>query len=237
MLARLFCVGLGFGDARTSHARLLVLMHSPLLRQVVFSRLCFGMGSPSDTSEPKTSDQSIFERWRNRFTAMTIGTPEERVAAMQDYHRKRCEKWKGELITYSGYQWFRLPFRPCISRSSGVSPPPSLPGPAVVFMLKHLKQSGADVTSDDIVCAPCDFSRAGGFNPTGVVVLCQDKFMSKGHMEDTMVHELVHMYDHAKFKVNWDNLRHHACSEVCVTSARIYVPAPCPSRTTAVTGC
>ena len=80
-------------------------------------------------------------------------------------------------------------------------------------MLKHLKQSGAGVTSDDIVCAPCDFARAGGFNPAGVIVLCQDKFMSKGHMEDTMVHELVHMYDHVKFKVDWDNLRHHACSE------------------------
>lgn len=33
-------------------------------------------------------------------------------------------------------------------------------------------------------------------------------------MEDTLVHELVHMYDHAKFKVDWSNLRHHACSEV-----------------------
>ena len=89
------------------------------------------------------------------------------------------------------------------------------PGPAVVFMLKHLKQTGADVTSDDIVCAPCDFARAGGFSPAGVIVLCQDGFMSKSHMEDTMVHELVHMYDHAKFKVDWNNLRHHACSEVC----------------------
>jgi inner membrane protease ATP23 len=28
------------------------------------------------------------------------------------------------------------------------------------------------------------------------------------------VHELVHMYDHTKFKVDWTNLRHHACSEV-----------------------
>lgn len=33
-------------------------------------------------------------------------------------------------------------------------------------------------------------------------------------MEDTLVHELVHMYDHCKFKVDWSNLRHHACSEV-----------------------
>ena len=89
-------------------------------------------------------------------------------------------------------------------------------------MLKHLKQTGADVTSDDIVCAPCDFARAGGFSPAGVIVLCQDGFMSKSHMEDTMVHELVHMYDHAKFKVDWDNLRHHACSEVRVITSVLH---------------
>ena len=85
----------------------------------------------------------------------------------------------------------------------------------MVFMMKHLKLNGADVSSDDVVCAPCDFTRSGGFSPDGgLVVLCQGKFMSKGHMEDTIVHELVHMYDHAKFKVDWNNLRHHACSDV-----------------------
>ena len=82
-------------------------------------------------------------------------------------------------------------------------------------MMKHLKLNGADVSSDDIVCAPCDAIRAGGFSPeAGAVVLCQGKFMGKRHMEDTIVHELVHMYDHAKFKVAWNNLRHHACSAV-----------------------
>lgn len=35
-------------------------------------------------------------------------------------------------------------------------------------------------------------------------------------MEDTLVHEMVHMYDHVKFKVDWKDLRHHACSEVSV---------------------
>lgn len=33
-------------------------------------------------------------------------------------------------------------------------------------------------------------------------------------MEHTLTHELVHMYDHCKFDVDWSNLRHHACSEV-----------------------
>jgi hypothetical protein len=35
-------------------------------------------------------------------------------------------------------------------------------------------------------------------------------------LEDTMAHEMVHAYDHLRFKVNWtDNLRHAACTEVC----------------------
>ena len=88
-------------------------------------------------------------------------------------------------------------------------------GPAVVFMLKHLKHSGCNVTTENIVCAPCEFTQSGGFAPdAGAVVLCQNHFFSKKHMEETIVHELVHMYDHCKFKVDWDNLRHHACSEV-----------------------
>jgi len=33
-------------------------------------------------------------------------------------------------------------------------------------------------------------------------------------MESTIAHELIHMYDMCKFKVDWADLRHHACSEV-----------------------
>jgi inner membrane protease ATP23 len=29
-----------------------------------------------------------------------------------------------------------------------------------------------------------------------------------------MAHELIHAFDHCRFKVDWNNLRHHACSEV-----------------------
>jgi inner membrane protease ATP23 len=84
-----------------------------------------------------------------------------------------------------------------------------------VFMLKHLKESGCEVPKSNILCAPCDLTFAGGFNPDpGAVVLCAGQFFSQSHMEHTLVHELMHMYDHCRFKVNWSNLRHHACSEV-----------------------
>jgi hypothetical protein len=37
----------------------------------------------------------------------------------------------------------------------------------------------------------------------------------QGHLEDTMAHEMVHAYDHLRFKLDWDNnLRHAACTEV-----------------------
>lgn len=82
-------------------------------------------------------------------------------------------------------------------------------------MLKHLKMSGCAVPASNVLCAPCDLSRAGGFSPDpGAVVLCSGHFFNQKHMEHTLVHELVHMYDHCKFKVDWNNLRHHACSEV-----------------------
>lgn len=87
-------------------------------------------------------------------------------------------------------------------------------GPSVTFMLKHLEQSGCAVPADNIICAPCSPVRTGGFTPLGAIVLCQSHFLNKKHMEDTLTHELVHMYDHCRFKVDWNNLRHHACSEV-----------------------
>ncbi|KAI0778690.1 peptidase M76 family-domain-containing protein [Trametes elegans] len=152
------------------------------------------MDTPSSSSVPTTSDLPTYERWRRKFSMITGlgGTKEERAVDMEAYHHQTCEKWKRELMTYS---------------------------PAVIFMMKHLKLNGCDVSSNDLVCAPCDVNRAGGFIPeAGAVVLCQGKFMSKTHMEDTIVHELVHMYDHAKFKVDWNNLRHHACSEIRANS-------------------
>ncbi|KAI0334437.1 hypothetical protein GY45DRAFT_1431638 [Cubamyces sp. BRFM 1775] len=152
------------------------------------------MDASSSSTDSNSSDLPTFERWRRKFSMITGlgGTPEERTADMEAYHHKTCEKWKRELMTYS---------------------------PAVVFMMKHLKLNGCNVSADDLVCAPCNINRAGGFSPdAGAVVLCQGKFMNKNHMEDTIVHELVHMYDHVKFKVDWNNLRHHACSEIRANS-------------------
>jgi hypothetical protein len=87
-------------------------------------------------------------------------------------------------------------------------------GPAVVFMLKHLNLSKCPFPSSSIQCHPCPPTRSGGFSPDHGILLCQNRFFSKRHMEDTLTHELVHAFDHCKFDVKWNDLRHHACSEV-----------------------
>lgn len=172
--------------------------------------------SSENASSSSASDAGVFDKWRKRFSVITgVGlTEQERLAGLQEQHGRICEKWKKEMMNYSQYQWVAVP---SIASAHALT---TDAGPSVVFMLKHLKHSGCDVSPENIVCAPCDFTRSGGFVPNaGAIVLCQNHFFSKKHMEETIVHELVHMYDHCKFKVDWDNLRHHACSEVGGRSA------------------
>lgn len=93
-------------------------------------------------------------------------------------------------------------------------------------MLERIeKETGVKVSPpEQILCLPCDQTRSGGFTPeAGAVILCQGNFWSKKHMEHTVTHELVHMYDHCKFDVDWRNLRHHACSEVSLHLALHYL--------------
>jgi inner membrane protease ATP23 len=65
-------------------------------------------------------------------------------------------------------------------------------------------------------CVPCPDSISGGFSPEGGhIILCQDRTFSRAHLEQTLAHELVHAWDDRRWHVDWNNLRHHACSEVC----------------------
>lgn len=84
----------------------------------------------------------------------------------------------------------------------------------VVFMLKHLRLAGCPFPADSIQCHPCPKDMFGGFAPEYGVLLCQNKIPTKSRMEDTIAHELIHAFDHCRFKVDWSNLRHHACTEV-----------------------
>ncbi|KAF8588384.1 hypothetical protein K439DRAFT_1613635 [Ramaria rubella] len=164
------------------------------------------MASPDEPSS-SSSDTRQFEKWRKNLAWMTgFGlNPEEqkireqqRAQNLEETLLKRCEQMKRGLMDTS------------LSKATG---------PAIIFMLKHLRLSGCAVSPRHIQCAPCNGAASGGFSPDkGSVLVCAGGFGSKKHMEDTIVHELIHMYDHCKFKVDWSNLRHHACSEIRAAS-------------------
>jgi inner membrane protease ATP23 len=148
-----------------------------------------GSSLPSNSLSP--SENRIFKKWRKEFSLLT-GYGVDSAERVFTINRRSCERWKKDLLNYS---------------------------PSIQFMLKHLKHAGANATPAHFPCLPCDLTHSGGFSPdAGAVVLCQGNFLNKKHMEHTIVHELVHMYDHAVFNVDWNNLRHHACSEIRANS-------------------
>jgi len=141
-----------------------------------------------------------FQRWREslQYWFHTGLTDAERATYQSrlDQERKtsecaRCEAWRDRLVKTS---------------------------PIIKFMLKEIAKIGRPVDPTDLHCIPCDETRSGGFSPTEGIIHCQNRFANRKHMEDTIAHELVHFYDDTKFKVDWYNCRHHACSEIRAAS-------------------
>ncbi|KAL1755583.1 peptidase M76 family-domain-containing protein [Schizophyllum commune] len=151
--------------------------------------------SSAPPSLPDPSELSTFERWRRNMAYVTgIGmSEEERKLYTTQIHLKRCEERKYHLMQSS---------------------------PGVVFMLKQLKLAGCELPENNFVCAPCDsVDRAGGYKPgMGAIVLCAGHIYSKDHQEHTMMHEMIHLFDECRFKLDWSNLRHHACTEIRANS-------------------
>ncbi|KAK3805748.1 MAG: peptidase M76 family-domain-containing protein [Benniella sp.] len=145
--------------------------------------------APSGPTKDEEKDQKMFERWRKTLSLITgVGlSQEEFQAEVQKADQKQCELRKEKLIKNS---------------------------PGVRFMMNNLAKAGCPLTKNMLQCAPCDITRSGGFSKDHGILLCSNGFFSKKHQEHTMIHEMIHMYDHCIFNVEWDNLRHHACSEV-----------------------
>ncbi|CAG8603284.1 16588_t:CDS:2 [Acaulospora colombiana] len=173
------------------------------------------MSDSQGNNKSTPDDATLFERWRQRAAWITgLGlSPEDvkkrdEIATLRRLESdwKTCEKRKHELLHNS---------------------------PAVTFMVNQLKLINCNVTPEHFQCQPCFRVNSGGFSPEYGILLCQDGFFNKKHMEDTMVHEMIHMYDHAKFKVDWTNLKHQACSESCVRMRAVLSVSShpeCPSR-------
>lgn len=114
---------------------------------------------------------------------------EEMDAIKAESYCKRCESNRDYLLQYS---------------------------PVVKFMKEEVGKLGGDLNAKNIHCRMCTADQSGGFHIDHGIMLCANKFRNRGHQEDTMAHEMVHAWDHLKFKVEDNNLRHQACLEVRV---------------------
>ncbi|KAL6703885.1 Mitochondrial inner membrane protease atp23 [Coniothyrium glycines] len=86
--------------------------------------------------------------------------------------------------------------------------------PVVKFMGDEIAKLGGSVNAANMLCRMCSNEQSGGFSLDHGILLCANKFRNRGHQEDTMAHEMVHAWDHLKFRVEAENLRHQACLEI-----------------------
>lgn len=124
---------------------------------------------------------------------------EDRFAVNESRDCARCEEYRDYLLSWS---------------------------PTVRFLREKIEALGGRLDATNIVCRRCpgkvatDGSvarQAGGFSPSHGILLCANAVRSRGHLEDTLAHEMVHAWDHLRWKVDWRggrDLRHSACTEV-----------------------
>jgi inner membrane protease ATP23 len=154
--------------------------------------------SAMTTSQPKPLDP-IYYNWSSTFSILlgrmtgTRNVPleesyfSEMDALKADSICKRCDTNRDYLLQYS---------------------------PIVKFLSDEVAKLGGDLNSKNILCRMCTNEQSGGFSLDHGILLCANKFRNRGHQEDTMAHEMVHAWDHLKFKVENENLRHQACLEI-----------------------
>ncbi|XP_065322622.1 mitochondrial inner membrane protease ATP23 homolog [Gordionus sp. m RMFG-2023] len=91
-------------------------------------------------------------------------------------------------------------------------------------MTKAMSALGCDFDPKrHVSCEKCSKIVAGGYDPsTNQIVMCQENAMDTRFCEGTMAHEMVHMFDLCRNKMDFSNINHLACTEI-----RAYNLTPC----------
>ncbi|KAK3313438.1 peptidase M76 family-domain-containing protein [Apodospora peruviana] len=126
---------------------------------------------------------------------------EDRYRVHEERDCKKCEEYRDWLFEHS---------------------------PVIRFMREKVYAINGRLDSTNVVCRRCPgrivgedgavVRQSGGFSPDHGILLCANEIRDRGHLEDTLAHEMVHAWDHLRFKVDWAgrmDLRHSACTEVC----------------------
>ena len=154
-------------------------------------------GALPSTSNPPNRADPAFYTWSTFFRLLSgTGTNEQRTKyfaardeANEDADCKRCEKFRDKAFSRS---------------------------PVVTFLRQQINELGPnnDINATNVRCRRCTTHQQGGFDPDYGILLCANQLQNKGMVEDCMAHEMVHAYDHLRFKVEPTNLKHQACTEI-----------------------
>ncbi|KAM0559588.1 hypothetical protein ACHAPJ_004112 [Fusarium lateritium] len=146
--------------------------------------------------------------WWINYTKMLTGkmTPEGqfhfrewRYKVHEEHDCKRCEADRDWLFTYS---------------------------PVVRFMSEKIQDLNGRLDPSNVVCRRCPsqlgedgtvLRQSGGFSPDHGILLCANEIRDRKHLEDTLAHEMVHAWDHLRFKVDFigqKSLKQAACTEI-----------------------
>lgn len=99
--------------------------------------------------------------------------------------------------------------------------------PVVRFLQGKVADLNGRLDASNVVCRRCParleddgqvHRQSGGFSPSHGILLCANEIRDRKHLEDTLAHEMVHAWDHLRWKVDWTgdkDLKHAACTEVC----------------------
>lgn len=68
--------------------------------------------------------------------------------------------------------------------------------------------------SRHVSCELCDNCTAGFDPDTKQIILCYNQSLNREQIKDAMMHEMIHMFDYCRFKFDFDNIEHVACSEI-----------------------
>jgi mitochondrial inner membrane protease ATP23 len=92
--------------------------------------------------------------------------------------------------------------------------------PIIRYLSSQIALLGGTLDKSNIRCRRCEPHERmeGGFDPKYGIKLCANVLEGRGRVEDTLAHEMVHAWDHLRWKVDWEagggNLRAVACTEV-----------------------
>lgn len=88
--------------------------------------------------------------------------------------------------------------------------------PLVKLMMAALKSSGCGIDiRRHISCEECSPTVSGGYDPgLNQIVICQNVVSSKGMIQGILTHEMIHMFDYCRNKLDFKNIDHLACTEI-----------------------